>query len=516
MSIVRATVTIGSYTLASRIIGFVREIITAAVLGAGPVADAYFVALRLPSLFRTFFDEGVFTTGFVPLFSRTAIEHGREATRIYVGDAFAALLAALVAVVALGELFMPAVMFVVAPGFAADPGKFALAIQLTRITFPYLLLVVMAGLLGSALNAVDRFAAAAAAPILPNLFLILTLVFMAAFQVADTRVLATALTAGGLVQLFWLIVACARVDLRLRLRRPRLTPGVRRVFAAISPGIVGVGVTQLNLLISMALASLLPSGAVSHLYYADRLNELPLGVIGIAVGTAILPQLSRQVGRDEWAAASTTQNQAIELALLLSAPAAVGLGLLAQPVFSSLFQRGAFGPADAVASAAALTAYAAGLPGFILVRVLVPTFFARGDMTTPVRVALVAMVANLGLTLLLMQHFDYIGVALATVLVGWGNALLLLLLALRRGHFRLEPKTCRNLAWVAAAAFLMGMVLLALRNVLAPAFGHGSLIGLAALAILVALGAGVFFGLVLLLGIIDLYNLRRWLGRQSA
>ena len=295
MSIVRAAVTIGSCTLAGRVIGFVREIITAAVLGAGPLADAYFIALRLPGLFRTLFDEGVFTTGFVPLFSRTAAEHGREATRIYVGDAFAALLVALVAVVVLAELFMPAIMFIVAPGFAADPDKFALAVELTRITFPYLLFVVLFGLLGSALNAVDRFAAAAAAPILPNLFLILTLVFMAAFQIADTRFLAAALTAGGVAQLFWLMVACARAGLRLRLPRPRLTPGVRRVFAVISPGILGVGVTQLNLMISMAVASLLPSGAVSYLYYADRLNELPLGVIGIAVGTAILPQLTRQV-----------------------------------------------------------------------------------------------------------------------------------------------------------------------------------------------------------------------------
>jgi len=516
MSLIRSAATIGSYTLANRIVGFIREIITAAVLGAGPVADAYFMAVRLPGLFRSLFDEGVFTTAFVPLFAGTVAERGREATRLYAGDAFASLLTLLLALVLLGEIFMPAIMHVVAPGFAADPGKFALAVELTRITFPYLLFIVLVALLGSVLNAVDRFAAAAATPILPNLFLIAALVAMVVFDLEDSLLLAGALTAGGLAQFLWLMVACRRAGLTLRLPRPRLTPGVRRLLAVIAPGILGAGVTQLNLMISTAVASLLPTGSVSFLYYADRLNELPLGVIGIAVGTAILPPLSRQARLGDLAGAAATQNNGVELALLLSLPAAVGLAVLAEPIFLVLFQHGNFGPAETEAAAAALAAYAAGLPGFVLVRVLVPSFFARGDMATPVKVALVAMAVNLVLTFVLMQPLAHVGVALATVAAGWVNALALLALSLRRGHFRFEPRSRRRLPRIAAAALVMGAAVLVLRSVLAPAFAVSGIIRLGVLAGLIGAGVVVFLGLVLLFGITDLRELRGRLGRQSA
>ncbi len=516
MRLLRSAATIGSYTLANRIVGFLREIITAAVLGAGPVADAYFMAVRLPSLFRSLFDEGVFTTAFVPLFAGTVAEHGKEATRLYASDAFAALLTALLALVLLAELFMPLIMHMIAPGFATDPGKFALAVELTRITFPYLLFIVLVALLGSVLNAIDQFAAAAATPILPNLFLIAALVTMVVYHLEDGRVLAVALTAGGLAQLLWLMFACARAGLTLRLPWPRLTPRVRHIFAVIAPGVLGAGVTQLNLLISTAVASLLATGSVSYLYYADRLNELPLGVIGIAVGTAILPPLSRQVRLGDFAGAAATQNRGIELALLLSLPAAVGLALLAKPIFSALFQHGAFGPAETAASAAALAAYAAGLPGFVLVRVLVPTFFARKDMATPVKLALLAMALNLTLTLLLMQSLAHVGVALATVVAGWVNAISLLVLSLRRGHFRFEPRTRRHLSGIAAAVLAMGAVLLVLRTAFASVFTGPTIIRLSALTGLIAIGLVVFLGLTVLLGITDLRDLRGQLGRPSA
>ncbi len=405
---------------------------------------------------------------------------------------------------------MPAIMHVVAPGFAADPGKFALAVELTRITFPYLLFIVLVALLGSVLNAVDRFAAAAATPILPNLFLIAALVAMVVFQLEDSLLLAAALTVGGLAQFLWLIVACRRAGLAVRLPRPRLTPGVRRLLAVIGPGILGAGVTQLNLMVSTAVASLLPTGSVSFLYYADRLNELPLGVIGIAVGTAILPSLSRQARLGDLAGAAATQNSGVELALLLSLPAAVGLAVLAEPIFLVLFQHGAFGPAETAAAAAALTAYAAGLPGFVLVRVLVPSFFARGDMATPVKVALVVMAVNLVLTFLLMQPLAHVGVALAT------NALALLALALWRGHFRFEPPTRRRLPRIAAAALVMGAAVLVLRNVLAPVLAVSGIVRLGVLAGLIGAGGVVFLGLILMLGITDLRDLRGRLGRQSA
>ncbi len=295
MALLRSVATVGSFTLVSRVFGFIRDILTAAILGAGPVADAFFVAQRLPNLFRSLFAEGAFSAAFVPMASAMLAEGGKPAAREFAEEAFAVLFAVLLVFVALGEIFMPTVMRVVAPGFEADPGKFALVVSLTRITFPYLLFISLTALQGGLLNAVDRFAAPAATPILLNLFLIAGLLLMRHFGWHDGRALAWALTAAGVAQFLWLMMSCARAGVALRLRLPRLTPRVGETLRIMGPGVFGAGVTQINLLISTALASLLPGGSVSYLYYADRLNQLPLGVVGIAIGTAILPPLSRQV-----------------------------------------------------------------------------------------------------------------------------------------------------------------------------------------------------------------------------
>jgi putative peptidoglycan lipid II flippase len=516
MALLRSVATVGSYTLLSRVFGFVRDILTAALLGAGPVADAFFVAQRLPNLFRSLFAEGAFSAAFVPLFSGTMAERGKDAARIFAEDALAVLLAALLGFVLLGEIFMPAVMKAIAPGFGEDAEKVELAVELARIMFPYLLFIALVALLGGVLNSVDRFAAAAATPILLNLFLIAALLMMDRFGWRDGRALAWAVTASGLAQFLWLMFSCARAGLALRLPFPRLTPGVRRTIAVMAPGTIGAGVTQLNLLISTALASLLPSGSVSYLYYADRLNQLPLGVVGIAVGTAILPPLSRQVRLGQAADAVTTQNRGLELALLLTLPAAVGLALLATPMLSVLFQRGAFGAADTAATAAALSAYAAGLPAFVLVRVLAPGFFARHDTATPVKIAIVAMAANLCLTLILMQFLAHVGIALATTIAGWINAATLLVLLIRRGHFGFDRRARRNLPRIAAAALGMGIVIALLRVALAPALGGPAFLRAGALAALVCAGLAAFAVLALVLGIADWRELLGRLRRQPA
>ena len=516
MALLRSVATVGSYTLLSRIFGFVRDILTAAILGAGPVADAFFVAQRLPNLFRSLFAEGAFSAAFVPLFAGTMAEHGKEAARIFAEDALAVLLAALFGFVLLGEIFMPVVMEVIAPGFSEDPGKFALAVELARITFPYLLFIALVALQGGVLNSVDRFAAAAATPVLLNLFLIAALLMMDRFGWHDGRALAWAVTGAGLAQFLWLMFSCARAGLALRLPLPRLTPGVKRTLAIMAPGTVGAGVTQLNLLISTALASLLPGGSVSYLYYADRLNQLPLGVVGIAVGTAILPPLSRQRRLGHVTDAVATQNRGLELALLLTLPAAVALALLATPILSVLFQRGAFGAADTAATAAALSAYAAGLPAFVLIRVLAPAFFARHDTATPVKIAIGTMAANLGLTLVLMQFLAHVGIALATTIAGWINALTLLLLLIRRGHFRFDRRARRNLPRVGAAALGMGVVLALLQVALAPALGGPAVLRIGALAGLVGAGLAAFALLALVFGIADWRDLLGRLRRQPA
>jgi putative peptidoglycan lipid II flippase len=516
MALLRSVATVGSYTLVSRVFGFVRDILTAAILGAGPVADAFFVAQRLPNLFRSLFAEGAFSAAFVPLFAGTMAERGRASARVFAEDALAVLLAALLAFVLLGEIFMPAIMTVIAPGFGEDPAKFGLAVDLARITFPYLLFIALVALQGGVLNSVDRFAAAAATPILLNLFLIAALLLMDRFGWRDGRALAWAVTAAGFAQFLWLLFSCARAGLALRLPVPRLTPQVKRTLAVMAPGTVGAGVTQLNLLISTALASLLPGGSVSFLYYADRLNQLPLGVVGIAVGTAILPPLSRQIRLGHFGDAVGTQNRGLELALLLTLPAAVALAVLATPILSVLFQRGAFSAADTAATAAALSAYAAGLPAFVLVRVLAPGFFARHDTATPVKVAVAAMTTNLLLTLVLMQFLAHVGIALATTVAGWVNALTLLALLIRRGHFRFDQRARRNLPRIGAAALGMGVVLLALRLVLDPALGGPPAMRISALAGLVCAGFAVFSLLALAFGVADWRNLLGRLRRQPA
>ena len=510
MALFRSVATVGSWTMVSRLFGFARDILTAAILGAGPVADAFFVAQRLPNLFRSLFAEGAFSAAFVPLANRALVDGGKPALKEFAEEAFSVLFATLLVFVALGEIFMPWVMRVIAPGFEKEPAKFQLVVDLTRITFPYLLFISLTALQGGLLNTVNRFAAAAATPVLLNLFLIAGLLLMAALHWTDGSVLAWALTLSGVAQFCWLMLSCRRADVGLRLRMPQLTEGVRQTLKIMGPGVLGAGVTQLNLLVSTALASLLPSGSVSYLYYADRLNQLPLGVVGIAVATAILPPLSRAVRAGDTAAAIVTQNRGLELALLLTLPAATALAILALPILAVLFERGAFGPAEASATASALIAYAVGLPAFVLVKVLAPAFFARYDTKTPVKVAMVSLATNLLLTIILMRLFAHVGVAAALSVAGWLQAALLMTLLAWRGHFHVDARARANLPRIVLATAGMGAVLAVLRAALDITLISGAMaLRLAALAGLVAAGMISFLALILVLGVINWRELRR-------
>jgi putative peptidoglycan lipid II flippase len=508
MALFRSVATVGSWTMVSRLFGFVRDILTAAILGAGPVADAFFVAQRLPNLFRSLFAEGAFSAAFVPLANRALVDGGKPALKSFAEEAYAVLFAALLVFVCLGEIFMPWVMRVIAPGFEDEPGKFQLVVTLTRITFPYLLFISLTALQGGLLNTIDRFAAAAATPILLNLFLIAALLMMMALHWVDGDILAWALTLSGAAQFCWLMVSCHAAGIGLRHRFPHLTPGVRRTLSIMGPGVLGAGVTQLNLMISTALASLLPGGSVSYLYYADRLNQFPLGVVGIAVATAILPPLSRQVRNGDMAGAVATQNRGLELSLLLTLPAATALAILAQPILATLFQRGAFNASDVAATAPALIAYAAGLPAFVSVKVLAPAFFARHDTKTPVKVAMLSLATNLLLTLILMRVLAHVGVAIALSVAGWLQAALLMVLLARRGHFQLDARLRASLPRIALATIGMAAVLLVLRAVLGPALSSATTVRLAALAGLVIAGLVSFLALALLLGVTRWRELR--------
>ena len=513
MALLRSAATVGGYTMASRALGFVREMLVAAFLGASPVSDAFFVALRLPNMFRSLFAEGAFNAAFVPLFAGKVAQEGQVAARRFAEDALAALLMALLVFLLLGEILAPFVLDVIAPGFRKDPEKFRLAVEMTRIMFPYLLFISLTALQSGVLNSLERFAATAFTPVLLNLFLIAVLLLVRPLR---GQALAWAVAAAGLAQFLWLMFSCWQAGLPLSLPRPRLTPEVRKLLRIMLPGVFGAGVMQINLVVSTAMASLLPTGSVSYLNYADRLNQLPLAVLGIAVGTAILPPLSRQVRLGDDAGANTTQNRGLELALLLTVPAAIGLAIAAEPILAVLFQHGKFTAADTAATAPALGAYAAGLPAFVIVKVMAPGYFARHDTKTPVKIAATTMLVNVALTLALGLLLAQTGIAMALSIAGWINALLLIAVLNRRGHFALDRRSRRALPRILLAAAGMGALLLLLEHVLAGALNGRLLVKLAALGGLVGGGLIGFALLALILGVADLAELRRRLGRQTA
>ena len=492
MSMLRHIATVGGYTLASRLTGFARDILIAALVGAGPVADAFFVAFKFPNFFRRLSGEGAFTIAFVPMVSGLLSVQGREAALDFAQRTLAVMAVIMLGFLAVMEVIMPWAMQVIAPGFAADPAKFDLAVDLARITFPYLPLISFVALIGGLLNATDRFAAMAAAPILLNLCLIAALFALVPYAETPGHALAWGVLTAGIAQFFFLLAAARRHGMALRFVRPRLTPDIRKLFRLMLPAAVGAGVMQINLLVDVLLASLLPTGAISYLYYADRVNQLPLGVVGIAIGTALLPLLSRQVKAGEDAAALVSQNRALEIALLLTLPATAGLVVLAGPIVEVLFQRGAFTVADAQATGLALAAYALGLPAYVAVKVLAPGFYAREDTATPVKVAVVAMAANIVVGVVLMQVIAHVGLALATAFSSWLNVALLGAILARRGGFAPDARL-RGRAWrILLSCLAMVGLLLAGLEVWAQSRGMEPALRAAVLAGLVVAGAALY------------------------
>ncbi|MGH7160649.1 MAG: murein biosynthesis integral membrane protein MurJ [Acetobacteraceae bacterium] len=506
----KSALTVGLWTLVSRLFGFARDILIADRLGAGLVADAFFVALRLPDLFRRLFGEGAFSAAFVPAFAGAVAAEGEKAARRFAEEVMSVMLVWLGLFTLAGVLFMPALLLVLAPGFTEIPGKFALAVRLTRITFPYLMLISLTAAFASMLNGLNRFAAAAAAPILFNICLIAALLFLTPYVPTAGHALAYGVTASGIAQLALLAFACKRAGMPLRLHRPRLTPSVRLLMRRIGPGVVGVGVTQINLAVDTIVASLLRPGSVSVLYYAARVNQLPLGVIGVAAGTALLPLLSRQVLTGQRLSAHRTLNRAIESTFALTLPAAVGLAVVAEPIIRVLFERGAFGGADVTATAAALIAYAVGVPGTVLAKVLAPGFFARGDTATPVGVGVAALIVNIIFILILVVPLGPTGIALAASISALFNAAALAWLLARRHMLSFDRTLRRRMPRITAAAAGMGVVLWLVMERLPEVSGVP---GWVRLGVIILAGALTYGVLGQVLAAFDLRNLGRRFAR---
>ncbi len=500
MKLLKAVTTVSGYTMLSRVFGFVRDILIAAVLGAGSVADAFFVAFRFPNLFRRLFAEGAFAAAFVPIFSSILEIEGREKAREFADHAFAALLVILALFVALMELAMPWAMWVLAPGFDDVEGKMEMAMEMSRISFPYLLFISLVSLQSGVLNSLGRFAAAAAAPVLLNLVLITAmLAFRDALQTPG-HVLSWGVFTAGVVQFIWLIWHCKSANFPIRLVRPRFSQKVGLLGRRILPVVFGASLYQINLLIGTILATLIADGAVSYLYYADRVTQLPLGVVGVAVSTALLPALSRQLAAGDDAAAANSQNRGLECALLLTLPAMAALLVIPLPIVSVLFERGAFGPAETQATATALMAYATGLPAYVLIRVLTPGFFAREDTSTPVRIAAAAMMVNIFFNLIFMQVWGHGGIALASSIAAWINAGALAVVLKRRGQLTIDDRLAARGPKIALASAGMAVSLLLGERLVVLACAGQCAVTIPALATLIIGSMILYAGLAHVLG----------------
>lgn len=492
MNLLKAITTVGGFTMLSRVFGFVRDMLIAGILGAGPIADAFFVAFKIPNLFRRLFAEGAFSAAFVPIYAGKLEGEGKAVAKEFAESAFALMLFILLLFVAAIELAMPVVMQLFAPGFMDDPEKFDLTVVLTRITFPYLLFISLVSLMAGVLNSNGRFAAAAATPILLNISLIGAILLLSPYMPSPGHALAWGVFCAGIVQFIWLFGALARDGFWLRLRVPKLTKDIRTLLTRALPVALGAGIYQINLVIDTIIASLLPSGSISYLFYADRITQLPLGVVGVAVGTALLPMLARQVRSGDASGALHAQNRAVEFSLLLTLPAAVAIFVMADPIVTVLFQRGAFGVSEAAATMSALAIYALGLPAYVLVKCLTPAFFAREDTKTPVIIAVIAMVVNLVLNLILMGPFLHVGIAMATVASAWLNTALLAAVLMKRGELKWDSRLKTRLPRTLAAAALMGIALYWLQAVLALHFEGGEIERILALSALVIVGLAIY------------------------
>jgi len=525
MNLTKALGSVGGLTLASRVLGLVRDSLFFRFVGANFASDAFQIAFRLPNLFRALFAEGAFSAAFIPMFNRKVAEGDKaaEGSGLALGLAFAenalsVLLPVLIVMTAIVEVAAWPVTWLQTFGYGdGTAAQFDYIVLLNRLTFPYLLFISLVSLLGGILNSLHRFWVNAAAPILLNLTLIVALLLFHAHDPLPTaRNQAIAVSVAGVLQFVWLWWACRRAGVRLRLKRPTINDDVKRLLKLILPAAAGAGAVQINLLISTGLAArFLPAGSVSYIYAADRLNQLPLGLIGIGLGTVLLPTISRLLGAGKETEAMETQNRGMELALLLTLPATVALIVCGQPITAALFQHGKFTATNSLYTSQALAAFSIGLPSYILVKVLTPGFYARADTRTPVRFATQSMLVNLVLNLILIWPLKHMGPPLATAIASTVNVALLYRTLSKRGHFVADAQLRRRAWRMGAAALLMGGAMALLNTQFQPYVTGSNLERWGALLLLVATGMLVYAMATFATGAFRIADIKRLVRRNS-
>jgi putative peptidoglycan lipid II flippase len=499
--LLKSTLVVGVMTLISRISGLVRDIVFANILGSGLIADAFFVAFRIPNFFRRIFGEGAFSQSFIPVYSEYRERRSAKEARAFLDHMAGMLGAILVGLTLLGIWAAPGFVMVIAPGYLDQPDKFAVTVDALRLTFPYMLFISLVAMAAGVLNTCGRFAAPAVTPVLLNLCMIAAAFWLVPFTSNEAIAISLGVLAAGVLQLAFQVPFLHR-ERMLPFPRPSLkNEGVRRVFRLMLPAIFGVSVAQINILIGTLLASFLVTGSVSWLYYSDRVMEFPLGVFGIALATVMLPSLSKLHANQRADDFSALLDWSLRWVVLISVPAMIGLILLAGPILTTLFLHGSTTPDDVRMMTLALAAYAVGLAAFVLVKVLAPGFFARQDMKTPVKVAAASMVVNIILSLVLVSPMKHYGLALATSLAAWVNALLLLHLLMQGEIFRPQAGWSTFLFKVGAAAMAMAALLYWGVGDADQWMARGILDRALALAMWVVAGAAVYFLVILVLGI---------------
>ncbi|MDE8653988.1 murein biosynthesis integral membrane protein MurJ [Novosphingobium album (ex Liu et al. 2023)] len=510
MSLVRNVGTIGGLTALSRVFGFVRDMLLARVLGAGLAADAFQLAFVLPNTFRRLFAEGAFSVAFVPMYTRTLHSHGgEEAANQFATDVLAVFVWVLLGFSAFAMLAMPGIVWLLASEYQAIPGKFELAVTLSRITFPYLGLVSLVAMLSGLLNAHARFAPGAFVPVLLNLVLIggivtgYTMREAGGTDVTVAYVQSIAVAAAGVVQLLYMAWATRRAGVRLKISVPRFTPEVRRLGMLILPATFGAGVYQISQFVDTFFATSLEQGSLTLLKYADRLNQMPLGIVGIALGTAILPMLARHIQTDNAAEAQRLQANAVEMATLLTLPAAVALAICAPAFVTAFFVGGRMTIAAGDTMAQIVVALVIGLPSYVLVKVFQPAFFSREDTRTPVWIAAAALIVNIGINILVVPRFGIVGLAGATAFTSTLNVVTLYVILQARGWFHFTWKLAGRIGRQIAASAAMGAALWALMPLMTTRYGGHVIERVWSLGVLVAAGMAVFFGVAYLIGALD-------------
>ncbi|MFZ4540680.1 MAG: murein biosynthesis integral membrane protein MurJ [Rickettsiales bacterium] len=515
MSLVKSTLTIGSFTFLSRISGFVRDVLMANLIGASWLSDAFFVAFKLPNFFRRLFAEGAFNAAFIPSFSSILTTDGRDAAIKFAGEVMSVLLLVLLVLNAIFIIFMPWITPIFAPGFTDSPEKFDLTVTLSQITFPYILFISLVSLLGGILNSMGKFAAPAASPILLNLCMIAAMLWLNGISSTPAHALSYGVFIAGMVQLAWLVFICMRLDVMPAIHSPKLTKQVKTMLLLMAPAALGSGVQQLNLLIDVIIASHIP-GAVSYLYYADRITELPIGMIGVAVGTVLLPMLSKQIRSGNIAEARTSMNRALELVLLFGLPATAALMVIAEPVIRVLYQHGAFTAHDMAEATPTLIAFTLGLPAFLAVKVFAPGFYANHDTKTPFKIAIACVIVNLFFNLTLSGPYAQVGMAAATTIAGWVNVAAMVIILRKRGIFAEDKTLINRLIKMLAASLAMAIALLLVEGQFKNMYAEGPVEEVFALTATIAIGGTAYAAAVLALKAYDTSMITKLMRRKKA